>query len=152
MALGREYTRRYGKTHLTIEKCRDVLTPVRTCSLPVRLPGRLGRFEHGGGGRRGRCGGRRQVRARAPVRRAVGAEPLSQLRVHHVDDAEMVEHAQPLLPTLLVFVHPLRDGRELARVGTFAQYAHRPQQGGHTRFDAAGRATHHAARANLRPI
>lgn len=25
MALGDEYTRRYGKRHLTIEKCRDVL-------------------------------------------------------------------------------------------------------------------------------
>jgi hypothetical protein len=25
MALGDEYTNRYGKTHLTIEKCRDVL-------------------------------------------------------------------------------------------------------------------------------
>lgn len=24
IALGKEYTRRYGKTHLTIEKCRDV--------------------------------------------------------------------------------------------------------------------------------
>ena len=67
-------------------------------------------------------------------------------RIEHVDHAEMVQHAQPLLPTLLVLVHPLRDGRELARVGTFAQYAHRPLQGEHTRFDAAGRATHHAAR------
>ena len=63
------------------------------------------------------------VASAAPVRRAVGAEPLSQLRVHHVDDAEMVQHAQPLLPTLLVFVNPLRDGRELARVGAFAAVA-----------------------------
>ena len=75
------------------------------------------------------------------------AQNHSQLRVHHVGDAEMVQHS-PLLPTLLVLVHPLRDGRELARVGTFAQYAHRPLQGEHTRFDAAGRATHHAARVD----
>jgi hypothetical protein len=25
LALGKEYTKRYGKSHLTIEKCRDVL-------------------------------------------------------------------------------------------------------------------------------
>ena len=73
------------------------------------------------------------------------AEPLSQLRVHHVDDAEMVQHAQPLLHTLLVLVHPLSDGREQDRAGTFAQFAYRLLQGEHTRFDAAGRATHHAA-------
>ena len=82
------------------------------------------------------------------MRRAVGAEPRSQLRVHHVYHAEMVQHAQPLLPTLLVLVHPLRDGRERARVGTFAEYAHRVQQGHHERFDAAGRAAHHAARVD----
>ena len=78
----------------------------------------------------------------------MGAEPRSQLRVHHVYHAEMVQHAQPLLPTLLVLVHLLRDGRELTRVGTFAQYAHRLLQGEHTRFDAAGRAAHHGARVD----
>ena len=80
------------------------------------------------------------------MRRAVGAEPLSHLRVHHVDHAEMVQHAQPLLPTLLVLVHPLRDGRERVCVGTFAQYARRLLQGDHTRLDDAGRATHHGDR------
>ena len=33
MALGEEYKRRYGRTHLTIEKCRDVLM-----SLPPNIP------------------------------------------------------------------------------------------------------------------
>ena len=28
MALGKEYNKRYGKTHLTIDKCRDVLYPL----------------------------------------------------------------------------------------------------------------------------
>lgn len=33
MALGEEYKRRYGRTHLTIDKCRDVLM-----DLPPNIP------------------------------------------------------------------------------------------------------------------
>ena len=33
MALGREYTRRYGRTHMTIEKCADTLA-----DLPPNIP------------------------------------------------------------------------------------------------------------------
>ena len=55
----------------------------------------------------------------------MGAEPLSQYRVHHAGDDEMVQHAQPLLYTLRVFVHPPRDGREQHRVRPFAQFTRR---------------------------
>jgi hypothetical protein len=57
----------------------------------------------------------------------------------------MVQHAQPLLRTVRIFVYPLRDRRERVHLAGSTESAHRLLEGVHPILHAAGRAADHAA-------
>ena len=118
---------------------------VRTVALPVRVQRRLGRLRYGGGRLKGRRSWNREVWARGSKRDAMGTEPCSYLRVRHVLDAALVQHAQPLFHSVRVVVPSARNRSQWYHLGPAPQSARRVLQASNQGIHAPDRPRDHGA-------